>query len=127
MWIETEKNPFSFTVEGGGDGYLEQVGWHIQRAGGYFKDYNVIAKTNENIIVITKYIKFSKMLNPSSLSKNMEIEEKWRRCPMTVAGVIIYLTCQFVGSNTIPNELISSGWLQIKNQYQTLWKMATIH
>ena len=117
MWIETEKNPLSFRVEGGGDGYLEQVGWHIQRAGGYLNDYNVIAKTNENIIVITKYIKFSKMQNPSSLSKNMGIEEKMKKMPHDSCGCYYISDLSIlVGNHTIPNELISSGWLYLKNQ-----------
>ena len=55
---------------------LSKLGGTYNVQGGYLNDYNVIAKTNENIIVITKYIKFSKMQNPSSLSKNMGIEEK---------------------------------------------------
>ena len=50
-------------------------------AGGYLNDYHVIAKTNENIIVITKYIKFSKMQNPSSLSKNMRFEKNEEDAP----------------------------------------------
>ncbi len=116
MWIETEKNPLSFRVEGGGDGYLEQVGWHIQRAGSFLGD-SVITKANENIIVITKYIKFSKIQNPSSLSKNMGIEEKMEKMPHDSCGCYYISDLSIlVGNHSIPNELIASGWLYLKNQ-----------
>ena len=116
MWIETEKNPLSFRVEGGGDGYLEQVGWHIQRAGSFLAD-SVITKANENIIVITKYIKFSKIQNPSSLSKNMGIEEKMEKMPHDSCGCYYISDLSIlVGNHSIPNELIASGWLHLKNQ-----------
>lgn len=135
MWIETEKNPHQFTIEGGGDGYYEQIAWHIQRGGAYQKSQHssneeeiaalekvhgksrdeltrketreyALDKASDNIIVITKYIKFSKAHdNPDKLFEDADIDFKMDKLPHDGGGCYYISDMSILVSDSpIPNH-----------------------
>ena len=137
MWIETEKNPLPFTIEGGGDGYYEQVAWHIQRGGAYsLNQYGVTeeelaelqnresiewisrkeskakytGKASDNIIVITKFIKFSKAHdNPDKLFKDADLSFKMDKLPHDGGGCYYISDLSIlVSDRPIPSSYTSS-------------------
>ena len=155
MWIETERNPHQFTIEGGGDGYYEQIAWHIQRGGAYQKSQHssndeeiaalekvhgksrdeltrketrqyALDKVSDNIIVITKYIKFSKAHdNPDKLFQDASIDFKMDKLPHDGGGCYYISNLSIlVSDRPIPRDYTSALYghaLQHRKDLAPMW------
>lgn len=105
MWIETERNSKLFTDDG--DSAYEQVGWHIQRGGSFLMPgVTAMALAPDNVIIITKYIKFAKAhANPDDLFKDADIEYKMNKLPHDGGGA--YYICDLsiaIGEGAVPEK-----------------------
>ena len=111
MWIETERNSKLFTDDG--DGAYEQVGWHIQRGGSFrMPGVTAMALAPDNVIIITKYIKFAKAhANPDDLFRDADIEYKMNKLPQDGGGA--YYICDLsiaIGEGSVPEKMQPHDW-----------------
>jgi hypothetical protein len=108
MWIETERNCELFA-----DDWYEQVGWHIQRGGSFLMPgVTAMALAPDNVIIITKYIKFAKAhANPDDLFKDADIKYKMNKLPHDGGGA--YYICDLsiaIGEGAVPEKIQPQDW-----------------
>lgn len=113
MWIETERNPRAFRIDGGGDGYLEQCGWHITRNTYHPTDGFHKTAVAEDVICITKYIKFTKT-ETDKLFENAGLDFKLKKLPHDGGGAYYISDLSvLIAPNTVPEYLVPKGWSRI--------------